>query len=170
MIRSRMAAIVTPALALTLASCTGPAEGLVPVTGKLVCDGQPAAGAVLSFQRQAGEPAPPRSAAGIIPSATVRDDGSFTVESGPLGRGAPPGKYNVLVQWPEQADAAASGAGGKTKTARVGGKQVVVAKHDKLDPLPADRLKGRYSDAGNPRLQAEIKPGPNDLSYEVTLK
>jgi hypothetical protein len=139
------------------------------VTGKVVCDGQPAAGAVLSFHRQAGGPAPPPSAAGIIPSATARADGSFTVESGPLGRGAAPGTYNVLVQWPEP-DGAAPAAGGKTTTARVGGKSVAVTRRDKLDPLPADRLKGRYSDSANPKLKAEIKPGPNELSYEITLK
>jgi hypothetical protein len=169
MIRWRVGVIMMPALALTLASCGGTAEGLSPVTGKVVCDGQPAAGAILLFHRQAGEPAPPPSTAGVIPSATVRDDGSFSVESASLGRGAAPGKYNVLVQWPEQADAAAAGA--KTKNASVGGKKVVVAKHDKLDPVPSDRLKGRYSDAGKPQFQYEIKPGSNDLgTLEVSLK
>jgi hypothetical protein len=76
----------------------------------------------------------------------------------------------VLVQWPEQDESAPAGSGGKTKTASVRGKQVVVARHDKLDPLPADRLQGRYSDPSNPRLKAEIQLGPNDLSYEITLK
>ncbi len=101
----------------------------------------------------------------------MSDDGSFVVESASLGRGAAPGKYNVLVQWPEPDDTATAGAGGKTKTARVRGKQVVVAKHDKLDPLPTDRLKGRYSDASKPQLKAEIKPGSTDLgTLEITLK
>ncbi len=171
MIRSRVAAVVVPALALALPSCGGTAEGLAPVTGKVVCDGQPAAGAVVVFHRQAGEPAPPPSAAGVIPSATVGDDGSFTVESASLGRGAAPGKYNVLVQWPEQGDAAAAAAGSRTKDARIGGKKVVVAKHDKLDPVPSDRLKGRYSDSGKPQFKYEIKPGANDLgTLEITLK
>ena len=168
MFRSRVIVVVVPALALTLASCGGTAEGLAPVTGKVVCDGQPAAGAILFFHRQAGEPAPPPSSAGVVPSAIVRDDGSYTVESTALGRGAAPGKYNVLIQWPEQGDAAA--AGGKTKTATVKGKQVIVAKHDKFDPVPSDRLKGRYADPGKPQLKAEIKPGPNGLDYEITLK
>ncbi len=60
MIRFRVAVIVVPALALTLASCGGTAEGLASVSGKVVCDGQPAAGAILYFHRQPGEPAPRR--------------------------------------------------------------------------------------------------------------
>ncbi len=171
MIRSRVAVIVLPALALMLSSCGGTAEGLASATGKVVCDGQPAAGAILYFHRQPGEPAPPPSAAGVIPSAVVSDDGSFVVESASLGRGAAPGKYNVLVQWPEPDESVAAGAGSKTKTTRVRGKQIVVAKHDKLDPVPSDRLKGRYSDSSKPQLKAEIKPGSTDLgTLEITLK
>jgi hypothetical protein len=170
MMRSRVAVVVVPALALVLPSCGGTAEGLAPVTGKVVCDGQPAAGAILFFHRQTGEPAPPPSAAGVIPSATVRDDGSFTVESAALGRGAAPGKYDVLIQWPDERQVGETNVGGKTKTARVGGKNVVVAKRDKLGAVASDRLKGRYSDPSKPQLKAEIKPGPNQLGYELTLK
>ncbi len=167
--RSRVAAIVMPILAL--ASCAGTGEGLAPVTGKVVCDGQPAAGAILFFHRQPGEPAVPPAAAGVIPSATVLDDGSFIVESAGLGLGAAPGKYNVLVQWPELGDTPPAGAGGKTKNASVRGKAIVVAKHNRLDPLPKDRLKGRYADASKPEIKAEIKPGPTDLgTLEITFK
>ena len=60
MIRSRILVIVAAALALMLTSCGGTAEGLEPVTGKVVCDGQPAAGAILFFHRQPGQPAPRR--------------------------------------------------------------------------------------------------------------
>jgi hypothetical protein len=48
MIRSWAAAIMMAILAIALASCGGTAEGLAPVTGKVVVNGQPAAGAVLS--------------------------------------------------------------------------------------------------------------------------
>jgi hypothetical protein len=158
-------------LALALASCGGTGEGLAPLTGKVVCDGQPAAGAILLFHRQPGEPAPPAAAAGVIPSAIVHDDGYFAVESGDLGRGAAPGKYNVLVQWPEQDDASTAGSGRKTSNTNVKGASVTVAKHERLDRMPADRLKGRYSDASQPRLKAEVKPGAPDLgTIEITLK
>ena len=50
--------ILVPALAVALSSCSGTAEGLVPVSGKLVCDGQPAAGAILFFHRVGGRAGP----------------------------------------------------------------------------------------------------------------
>jgi hypothetical protein len=169
--RSRLAASLVPTLAMMVVSCGGTGEGLAPVTGKVICDGQPAAGAILLLHRQPGEPAPPPAAAGVIPSAIVNDDGSFTVDSGGLGRGAAPGKYHVLIQWPEQTDAGPTGAGRTAKKANVRGATVTVVKHDKLDPVPADRLKGRYSDAAKPQLKAEVKPGSPDLgTIEITLK
>jgi len=171
MIRSRVAAIMMPILALSLASCGDRGEGLAPVTGKVVVNGQPAAGAVLSFHRRAGEAPPPQAAKDLIPSAVVQDNGSFTVETYPLGYGAAPGKYAILVQWPEEKDPAQSQRGGKPKVATIQGKKVVMTKHDKHEPLAPDRLKGRYSDATKPLLQAEITVGTNDVgSLELDLK
>lgn len=170
-IRSQVMAVVIPIFALALSSCTGAGEGLAPVQGKVVCDGQPAAGAIVLFHRQPGEPAVPPAAAGIIPSATVNEDGFFTVESGGLGRGAAPGKYNLLIQWPEQDDLSTAGTNRKTKKTNVRGVGVTVAKHEKFDPVPGDRLKGRYSDATKPQLKAEVKTGATDLgTIEITLK
>ncbi len=170
MTRARFSVILMPALAIALSSCSETGEGLVPVSGKLVCDGQPAAGAILVFHRLAGEPGVAPKAAGMIPSATVGADGAFSVEIAALGQGAAPGKYNVLVEWPEQTDSATTSAS-KTKSASVRGKTVSVAKRDKFDPVPTDRLMGRYSDASKPKLTAEIKAGPTDLgTLEITLK
>ena len=47
-----------------------------------------------------------------------------------------------------------------------------MAKHDKLDRVPSDRLKGRYADSSKPQLKpVEIKPGSTDLgTLEITLK
>jgi hypothetical protein len=152
-------------------SCGGPAAGLSAVSGKVVCNGQPAAGAVLSFHRQAGEPPPPQAAANLIPSAVVQNDGGFVVETHPLGYGAAPGKYAILVQWSQQSDPAQSRGTGKPQVATIKGKRVVMTKHDKLEPRAPDRLKGRYSDAKKPLLQVEVKSGPNDLgTLELELK
>ncbi len=171
MTRRVFAATAVAALGSMCVSCGGPAAGLSAVSGKVVCNGQPAAGAVLSFHRKAGEPPPPQAAANKIPSAVVRDDGSFTVETPPLGYGAAPGKYSILVQWSEASDPAQSRSTGKPKVATIKGKRVVMTKHDKLEPLAPDRLKGRYSDANKPLLQAEVKSGPNDLgTLELELK
>jgi hypothetical protein len=157
------------ALGSLCVSCGGPAQGLSAVRGKVVCNGQPAAGAVLSFHLQPGEAAPP-GAAGIIPSAIVQDDGSFTVESHPLGYGAAPGKYNILVQWSEEKDPAQRAAD-KAKVTTIKGKQVVLTKHDKGEAIAPDRLHGRYANASKPLLQAEVKLGSSDLgTLELELK
>ena len=170
MTRTRYLVILMPALACALSSCSGTGEGLVAVSGKVVCDGEPAAGAILFFHRVGKEPGPAPPAANVIPSATVGSDGAFSVESAALGRGAAPGKYSVLVEWPEQGDSGASSAS-KTKSANVRGKMVTVAKHDRFDAVPTDRLKGRYSDASKPAFTAEIKSGPTDLgTYEISMK
>jgi hypothetical protein len=164
--------LAAAALACWCASCGGgTSEGLYPVNGKVLCNGQPATGAVLYFHRQAGGDAPPPGAAEIIPSAKVQDDGRFTVESPPLGYGAAPGKYALLVQWPDDFVPAQARAADKPKIATVGGKKVTVVKRDKLGQVPGDRLKGRYMDKSKPLLQAEIKPGSNDLgTLELEIK
>jgi hypothetical protein len=144
-------------------SCGGTAEGLSSATGKVLCDGQPAAGAVLTFHRQAGGDAPPADAAAIIPTATVQDDGGFTVESHPLGYGAAPGKYTILVIWPDDSASPESSASPTPKTATIKGKKVIVANNNRDSRGVVDRLKGRYMDKSKPPLKAEIKSGPNDL-------
>ena len=76
----------------------------------------------------------------------------------------------MLSSGPSRRDAAATSAS-KTKSANVRGKTVVVAKHEKFDAVPTDRLMGRYSDASKPQLTAEIKSGPTDLgTLEITMK
>jgi hypothetical protein len=159
------------ALAGSCVSCTGTAEGLSPVSGKVLCNGQPAAGAVLVFHRETGGDTQAATTANIIPSAVAGDDGSFTVESQPLGYGAAPGKYKVLIQWPEDSDPAQARSGSKTKTASVGGKKVSVTKRSKLDPVAPDRLKGRYMDSSKPQFHAEVKAGATDLgTFELEMK
>ena len=113
-------AMAVAVLAWSCVSCTGTAEGLSSVSGKVLCNGQPAAGAVLLFHRESGGEAVPANVASVIPSAIASDDGSFTVESQPMGYGAAPGKYKVLVQWPEDSDPARPRSGSKTND-RFGG-------------------------------------------------
>ena len=150
MIRSRIAAMLMPALALTLPSCGRGGRGppLYPVHGQgrsTRASRRP--GRSVIFHRQAGDPEPQHDPwRGSSGRPVVDDDGSFTVESAALGRGAAPGKYTVLIQWPETKVEAAWPAA-KTKTTSVRGKQVVVAKRDKLDPGPPTASKGRYVDA-----------------------
>ncbi len=99
-----------------------------------------------------------------MPSAVVRDDGTFTVESPPLGYGAAPGKYALLAQWPESADPSPTQGSPKAKNARIKGKQVTVTKRAAVDLVPVDRLKGRYMDKSKALLPpVEVKIQTNDL-------
>ncbi len=171
MISRVFAVAAVAALGIMCVSCGGTAAGLSSVSGKLVCNGQPAAGAVLSFHRQAGEPPPPEAAKTLIPQAVVQNDGSFTVETQPLGYGAAPGKYAILVQWPDEKDPSQPREVERPATGTSKGKKVAINKHDKLNRSAPDRLKGRYSDGAKPLLLAEVKPGPNDLgTLQLELK
>src|SRR5262249_36239617 len=80
--------------ACILAAGCGNPSGTYPVSGKVLYRGEPATGAVVTFVR--------RDAADRmheqVPQGVVRDDGTFSLAS-PLGAGALPGEYAVLVEW-----------------------------------------------------------------------
>ena len=73
------------ALAIVAGGCGGPA-GLIPVSGKVLYRGEPAAGAVVYFHRQAE----PGSSGGPIPFGIVEGDGTFSLTSDGLGRALAP--------------------------------------------------------------------------------
>jgi hypothetical protein len=124
---------LTAALALVCASCN--ASNLNPVSGKVMYKGSAASGAVVFFIRQGDDSNDDPSIVGI-----VQEDGSFELVCGSLGKGAPPGDYDVLIEW-------------KPVSAQSKGRH----QHG------PDKLNGRYSDRNNPMLHATIKPGRNDL-------
>jgi hypothetical protein len=82
----------------SLACSQGPQRPPVyPVTGSLKFQGEPAAGAFLVFH-PTGQPIPGEQK----PTATVQQDGTFTVTShGEVANseGAPAGEYAVTVEW-----------------------------------------------------------------------
>jgi hypothetical protein len=138
------------AWALVAGGCGNPA-GLVPISGKVLYHGEPAAGAVVFFHRQA-EPGAP---SGPIPSGVVEDDGSFSLSTDGLGWGARPGSYTVLVVWRD-------GKGDGLTTVKTTGKTKVV-KRSRIRSGP-DRLNGRYFDIAKPLLHAEVAAGSPTLS------
>jgi hypothetical protein len=172
MVHRIFAAATVAMLGLACVSCGGTAKGLTSASGKVLCNGEPAAGAILIFHRLSGGEAPPAEAAGIIPSANVQGDGRFTVESQPMGYGIAPGKYAILVEWSQEADPAQAGTTKTSKTSSGRGKSVTVSKRSKFDAVPVDRLKGRYMDKGKPAFEREIKAGgSNDLgTIELEMK
>lgn len=67
---------------------------VVPVTGKVLFQGQPAPGALVVYHPvQNGVFAPPPA------RATVRDDGTYTLTTYTANDGAAPGEYKVTVEW-----------------------------------------------------------------------
>jgi hypothetical protein len=132
-----------------LAGC-GNSAAVYPVSGKVTYKGEPAAGAVVYFQRADSHPA----AQEAVPFGIVQQDGAFSLSSEGLGNGAPPGSYNVLIEWRDPTE-----------------NGVVPVKHDgKSNALKRtrihagpDRLKGKYFNVSKPLLKAEVKTGTNPL-------
>jgi hypothetical protein len=129
---------LTAAVALACTSC---GNGIYPVSGKVTYKGRPAAGAAVFFQRQGVNLVNEPMIMGL-----VQQDGSFSVVCGDKGAGAPPGEYDVLIEW-------------RPPSSQPKG----------LAQNASDRLGGRYADPKNPRLHAQIKAGTNNLPpFELT--
>jgi hypothetical protein len=130
---------LTAALALACASC-GNKNNIYPVSGKVTYHGAPAAGAAVFFRRQGGDPMREHLIMGI-----VQEDGSFELVCGSLGKGAPPGKYDVLIEWK-----------------RVTGQGQGRPRHG------PDKLKGRYADPKRPLVHATVAARATNLPpFEV---
>jgi hypothetical protein len=130
-------------LVLTCASC-GRSNTIYPVSGRVLCDGVPAKGAVVFFHRRGVNPMDEHVVMGI-----VQDNGCFELVCGPLGKGAPPGEYDVLVEWKQ--------------TSKYKGKGLVRR-------MP-DNLSGRYADRQRPLLRATVEAKRNELPpFQLTSR
>ncbi len=96
-------------------------------------DGKPAAGVTLKLL--------PEVANSRTPTATVREDGSFSMSYYSKDDGAPTGKYRLLVLW--------------MRPPADGG-------------LPQDYFRGRYADPQHAVKTIEVLEAPNDLGT-ITL-
>lgn len=135
--------IVLTAFSLALANtaCSKNEHNLYPVLGKVFYNGAPAAGAAVFFYRQGASSLQEQMVMGV-----VRDDGSFELVCGPWGAGAPPGEYNVAIEW-----------------------KPVVGQRGGNPQRAADRLNGRYADLNQLRLRATIDAKPTELPpFELT--
>jgi len=131
---------LTSVLPLTCASC-GEASNIYPVSGKVLYQGSPASGAAVFFRRKGGDTVNDHMIMGI-----AQEDGSFELVCGSLGRGAPPGDYDVLIEW----------------------KQVSGQGKGRPQHGP-DKFKGRYADRKHPMLHATVAAKANDLApFELT--
>ena len=82
---------LTAAFALACTSC---GNGLNPVFGTVAYKGQPAAGAGRLFPAPGADLMNEPMIMGL-----VQLDGSFSLVCGDKGAGAPPGEYDVLIEW-----------------------------------------------------------------------
>jgi hypothetical protein len=132
---------LTAALALACASC-GNKHNIYPVSGKVTYKGAPAAGAAVFFQHPGVKSVNDHIVMGI-----VQEDGSFGLVCGSLGEGAPPGEYDILIEWKPASKQQGKG----------------------LPQHTPDKLKGRYADPKHPLLHATVKAETNNLlPFELT--
>ena len=149
-IRSRIAVVAMPVLALSLASCgRGNGPPLYPVHGKVMHEGQAAAGATVMFRREVPSPTRPRR------SRRANRRGGFPAGRPRPGRRAPAGNYAVLIQWRTRTE----GTDAPKPVPKKGRRYVVPAKPDGVP----DRLEGRYMNAEKSKFHVEVKPGENNL-------
>ena len=110
---------------------------IYPVQGKVLYRGQPAAGATITFVRKGAVDRLTEQ----TPQGVVGEDGSFSLSS-PIGAGAAPGEYAVLVEW-------------KTGAGRIKGRSPGLN--------APDRLHRRYLDPTHPLLTATVEQKSNTL-------
>jgi hypothetical protein len=128
------------ALPLACASC-GAKNDIYPVSGKVTYKGAPAAGAAVFFYRHGGDSMNDHMIMGL-----VQEDGTFELVCGSLGNGAPPGEYDVVIEW----------------------KQISGQEKGRPKRGP-DKLNGRYADPKHSRLQATVKAERNELApFDLT--
>lgn len=119
-------------------SCSDASSSLNPVQGKVLLNGSPLAGALVTLH--------PKDGADIrtIPSTGLsKDDGTFTIMTGEK-TGAPAGSYVVTIICSEV----------------VKGKEGVISTGP---PETQDRLKGAYADRAKSNITVEVKKGSNQL-------
>jgi hypothetical protein len=123
-------ALCLTALFAACSSCSSK-KNIYPVSGKVTYRGAPAPGAAVFLHRRDVDPLNEHLIMGI-----VQEDGSFELVCGSLGKGAPPGQYDVAIEWKQTA--------GQSKGSPQRG---------------VDKLQGRFADKKNPRFQVTIKAG-----------
>lgn len=135
------AALAGMAAVMALAGCGSKDEGRVevfPVTGKVLVNGQPAAGAEVIFLGATPDLQGPGT---ISASGIANEQGVFQLGSYAMDDGAPAGKFNVAVIWREP----------------------IPEGVDRERFEAKDRLSNRYATAEASGLSAEVPPGGVEL-------
>jgi hypothetical protein len=136
--------------ALLIAGCSrGPA--LVPASGQVKLDGQPLAGATVTFvPQQAGRPA----------TATTDAQGNFRLATAQAGEGAAPGEYavTVLLARYKKVPAPGTASGEEDMTSGSGGP---VPEVEVIVPV-------RYNTPASSGLTATVAKGAEPFVFDLT--
>lgn len=130
---------IVAALALAFTSCSS-SDALHPVSGKVLVNEKPAAGAFLVFHRDGA------TIHNTPSTATAEADGSFVVSTGDK-KGMTAGKYSVTVIWPEPK--------------KLSQGELMMGGNPNDGP---DRLKGAYDTPQKTSIHVEIGSGTNELA------
>lgn len=137
-LRGAWACLLGAALPAGCGGGSGPA--VVPVSGKVLVDGKPAAKARLAFK-----PLGDRDPSAPPTIAITEDDGTFRPTTILSHDGAPAGDYAVSVTWPA----------------------IKVDYGEEVEG--ADRLRGKYASPEGSGLKAVVKAGGGELpTFELT--
>jgi hypothetical protein len=115
------------------------------VTGVVTVDGKPVPGAQVLFTSPNRRPA----------AAETDTEGRYVLSTYEAGDGAAVGSYTVTVTARPTIQVSAAGTAGP----RTGRPQI---QHGTKSPVPL-----KYSDAANPLLTVEVKPGENEIPFEL---
>ena len=122
-------------------------ETVYPTTGKVIVNGQPAAGAqvvlfpVDEILRASDHP---------LPTGVTDENGVFTLGSYAVGDGAPAGEYLVTIVWSVE---------------------VISDPNNPETPPAVDRLQDRYAEPDQSGLQVTISAGPTELEpFDLNLQ
>ena len=147
--RTTMRTFVLSLVACCLSGC-GVEEG-PEIQGKVTLNGQPLPGAEVRFLPADRDPTKP---AGIM---TTADDGTFAIfPDEDTGATLPPGQYVVVIS---------------KKVTKAGGNIPQEMRED-LEQMEAagmvrETLPARYSQEADTTLTADIKPEPNDFTFDL---
>jgi hypothetical protein len=138
-------------MALVAAGCSrGPT--LVPAGGTVKLDGQPLAGATVTFvPQQAGRPA----------TGTTDEQGTFRLATAQAGQGAAPGPYTVTVMLARYQNVPARSAAEGEEADTTSGSGGPVPQVEIVVPI-------RYNSPASSGLTATVAPGAEPFVFELT--
>jgi hypothetical protein len=139
----------------------GGATKPVPVEGKVTLDGQPVAGAAVSFLMGPGTPQPAHG--------ETQEDGSYRINTANLGEGALPGEYKVTVVWePPPPPQFRSGEGGPSRQEQQRAIEQAQAKARKTGKGP--NIPAIYSDPVKTPLKVKVPAPGGRADFALTSK